>query len=116
MILIDKRESEMLEMTDPFALLRDKKILAVLDGDTELGEEIKSSNIKGNIKNALPYLSGPQLCELSNRFGLAVSYGWGSGTQSRWSYLDDLLAYCIKMVVLLIYWSICFQRNNLPIS
>ena len=92
-------------MTNPFGLLRDKKILAILDGDTELGEEIKSSNIKGNIKNSLPYLSGPQLCELSNRskeraltkgFGLAVSYGWGSGTQSRWSYLDDLLAYCIK--------------------
>ena len=83
-------------MANPFGLLRDKKILAILDGDTELGEEIKSSNIKGNIKNSLPYLSGPQLCELSNRFGLAVSYGWGSGTQSRWSYLDDLLAYCIK--------------------
>ena len=86
----------MLEMTDPFALLRDKKILAVLDGDTELGAEIKSSNIKGNIRNSLPYLSGPQLCELSNKFGLAVSYGWGSGTQSRWSYLDDLVAFCIK--------------------
>ena len=83
-------------MSDPFGLLRDKKILAILDGDTELGEEIKSSNIKGNIKNSLPYLSGPQLCELSKRFGLAVSYGWGSGTQSRWSYLDDLFAFCIK--------------------
>jgi len=44
----------MFEMTDPFALLRDKKILTVLDGDTELGEEIKSSNIKGNIRNSLP--------------------------------------------------------------
>lgn len=87
----------MLEMTNPFALLRDKKILAILDGDTELGEEIKSSNIKGNIKNSLPHLSGPQLCELSNRFGLAVSYyGEGSVKQSRWAYLDDLFAFCIE--------------------
>ena len=86
----------MLEMTNPFELLRDKKILAILDGDTELGEEIKTSNIKGNIRNSLPYLSGPQLCELSNKFGLAVSYGGSSGTQSRWAYLDDLLCFCIK--------------------
>ncbi len=86
----------MLEMTNPFELLRDKKILAILDGDTELGEEIKTSNIKGNIRNSLSYLSGPQLCELSNKFGLAVSYGGSSGTQSRWAYLDDLLCFCIK--------------------
>jgi hypothetical protein len=27
---------------------------------------------------------------------LAVTYGWNGGAQSRWAYLDDLLAYCIE--------------------
>ncbi|PWM86024.1 MAG: abortive phage infection protein [Subdoligranulum sp.] len=48
------------------------------------------------IKISMPYLSGPTLCEISNKFGLPVTYGWNGGAQSRWAYLDDLLAHCIQ--------------------
>lgn len=77
-------------MGSDFELLRAKPILAILDGDIDFGE-IETSSPKGNIKISLPYLSGPMLCDISNEFGLPVTYGWGGGTQSRWAYLDDLL-------------------------
>ena len=77
-----------------FELLRDKSILSILDGDKDFGE-IENDSPKGNIKISMPYLSGPDLCGLSTRFGLPVSYGWNGGAQSRWAYLDDLLKYCI---------------------
>lgn len=78
-----------------FELLREKSILAILDGDVDFGE-IKTTDSKGNIKISMPYLSGPILCDISNRFGLPVTYGWNGGAQSRWAYLDDLLDHCIK--------------------
>ncbi len=74
-----------------FELLRDKTILAILDGDSEFGE-IESDEPRGNIKLSMPYLSGPTLCSISARFGLPVKYG----SQSRWVYLDDIWAHCIK--------------------
>lgn len=77
-----------------FELLRDKSILAILDGDKDFGE-IETDSFKGNIKISMPYLSGPDLCGISTRFGLPVSYGWNGGAQSRWAYLDDLIKYCI---------------------
>jgi|GEM_PF-6403593 len=42
---------------DPFELLRDKKILAILDGDTDLGE-IDPDDGGAKIKLSIPYLSG----------------------------------------------------------
>lgn len=78
-----------------FELLRNKSILAILDGDVDFGE-IEMTDPKDKIKISMPYLSGPVLCEISSRFGLAVTYGWNGGAQSRWAYLDDLLAYCIE--------------------
>ena len=48
------------------------------------------------IKISMPYLSGPTLCSISNKFGLPVSYGWNGSAQSRWEYLDDLLVHCIQ--------------------
>jgi len=77
-----------------FELLRDKSILAILDGDEDFGE-IETTDLKGNIKISMPYLSGPILCDISNRFGLPVAYGWNGGAKSRWAYLDDLLVHCI---------------------
>ncbi len=82
-------------MGSNFELLRAKPILAILDGDIDFGE-IETSSPKGNIKISLPYLSGPMLCDISNEFGLPVTYGWGGGAQSRWAYLDDLLEHCIE--------------------
>ena len=77
-----------------FELLRSKPILAILDGDTEFGT-IQISQTK-SIRNALPYLSGPMLCEISVKFGLPATYSWGGGTKSRWEYLDNLLEHCIS--------------------
>lgn len=78
-----------------FELLREKSIIAILDGDTDFGP-LKISGEESTIKVSMPYLSGPTLCDISNRFGLPVSYGWNGGVQSRWVYMDDLLAYCIQ--------------------
>lgn len=76
-----------------FELLRAKSILAILDGDTEFGL-IEVSPTK-SIRNALPYLSGPMICEISSKFGLPAAYSWSGGAKSRWEYMDDLLKYCI---------------------
>lgn len=77
-----------------FELLRNKPILAILDGDTEIGT-IQISQTK-SIRNALPYQSGPMLCEISSKFGFPVTYSWSGGSKSRWEYMDDLLKYCIN--------------------
>ena len=77
-----------------FDLLRMKDILSILDGDTDFGSLIINGTDSG-IKISMPYLSGPTLCNISNRFGLAVTYGWKGGSKSRWEYLDDLFSYCI---------------------
>ncbi len=81
--------------TSKFELLREKSILAILDGDTDFGT-LKINGEDSGIIISMPYLSGPTLCDISNKFGLPVSYGWNGGAQSRWAYLDDLLEYCIK--------------------
>lgn len=78
-----------------YELLREKNILAILDSDTDFGFlEINGEN--SNIKVSMPYLSGPMLCDMSNKFGLPVTYAWNGGAQSRWAYMDDLLAHCIQ--------------------
>ena len=78
-----------------FQLLREKKLLAVLDGDKDFGNLI-INGLESDIKISMPYLSGPKLCDISRNFGLPVSYGWGTCVPSRWSYLDNLLVHCIK--------------------
>lgn len=65
-----------------FELLRNRKIINVLIGDTKVYQEYH-----------MPYYSGPQLCELSTSFGLPQSYSWGGGCMSRWQYMDELLAH-----------------------
>lgn len=65
-----------------FELLRNRKIIDVLIGDTKVYQEYH-----------MPYYSGPQLCELSTSFGLPQSYSWGGGCMSRWQYMDELLAH-----------------------
>lgn len=84
----------MADVTNNFELLRAKNILTILDGDTKFGE-IQISETK-SIRNALPYLSGPELCEISTKFGLPVNYSRSGGALSRWVYLDNLLEYCIR--------------------
>lgn len=76
-------------MTNNFELLRNKEIIAILDGDKEFGEY-------SGIKIRMPYLSGPDICEISSLFGLAVTYSWSGGALSRWQYMDNLIKYCIE--------------------
>lgn len=79
--------------TSPYALLKNKNILAILDGDTPMGTYLFSDG--QTIEVRMPYLSGPNLCDISNQFGLPVSYN-RDATLSRWQYLDNLMDYCIE--------------------
>ena len=75
-----------------YELLRKKEIIAILDGDTELEEN-------NEIRIAMPYLSGPDLCELSQKFGCFQEYYWGKSKKpnlSRWQYMDNILVYVIQ--------------------
>ena len=65
-----------------YSLLNNRKIFDILIGDTPVYEDYR-----------LPYLSGPQLCELSTTFGLSKTYTWKGSNQSRWEYMKDLLEY-----------------------
>ena len=76
-------------MTRDFELLKHKDILAILDGDTEFGEQ-------DGITIAMPYLSGTDLCSLSTMFGLPKDYYWKGTNLSRWIYLRDTISHCIK--------------------
>ena len=76
-----------------FSLLRTKPILAILDGDATF-DDIRLSQTK-TVRNGLPYLSGPAICEISLKFGLSAEYKWSGGAKSRWEYMDDLLKHCI---------------------
>ena len=44
----------------------------------------------------MPYLSGPSLCQISQKFGLGISYSWEGGSKSRWQYMQDLIGHCIN--------------------
>lgn len=70
-----------------YSLLINRKIIDVLIGDTKVFGEY-----------SLPYMSGPNLCELCTTFGLPKTYAWGSSwgsrgpaNKSRWEYMQDLL-------------------------
>lgn len=77
-----------------FGLLRNKKIIEILNGDIKYGNyEFEDGS---TIKISMPYLSGADLCALSTLFGLPVTYSWNGGALSRWQYLDKLFEYCIK--------------------
>lgn len=79
-------------MNKNYDLLRRKDIIAILDGDSQI-EEIDG------IRIAMPYLSGPMLCELSQKFGCYQEYYWGNSSKpnlSRWQYMDNILKYVIK--------------------
>lgn len=76
-----------------FSLLCTKPLLSILDGDAKF-DDIRLSHTK-TVRNGLPYLSGPMICEISIKFGLSAEYKWSGGAKSRWEYMSDLLKYCI---------------------
>lgn len=95
-------------MNSNYELLKSKEILAILDGDTII-EEIDESN-----KIKMPYLSGPLLCELSQKFGCYQEYYWGTkqSNLSRWMYLDILLDHLIKNNKISEFLKYIFSKEN----
>ena len=80
-------------MNSNFELLKNKEIIEILDGD-KIIEEIDCID-----KIKMPYLSGPQLCALSQKFGCHQEYYWANSKKpnlSRWMYLDNLIDHLIK--------------------
>lgn len=75
---------------DKFELLCDRDILDILDGDTKFGT-IPVGESEQEI--SMPYLSGKDICSISNKFGYPVAYG---GMKSRWEYLEELITFCIR--------------------
>lgn len=69
-----------------FELLRNKKIISILIGDTKFTDK----------QIGMPYLTGPQLCEISTKFGLPKNYWQTEIKPSRWVYMDELLKYSIE--------------------
>ena len=80
-------------METKYNLLLTKEIMAILDGDEELGSHQNTDG--SSIPLRMPYLSGPTLCEISTKFGLSVQYSWGGVNLSRWMYLSELMKHCI---------------------
>lgn len=77
-------------VNDLYKLLKNKEIIAILDGDTNFGKYEFNDLSKTDI--SLPYLSGSKICDLSSRFGYPQTYS----NMSRWQYFDDLLDNCIS--------------------
>lgn len=76
-------------MNELFKLLKNKEIISILDGD------VKFEDAEGN-QVSMPYLSGPDLCDISIIFGLPEKYSWSGGALSRWKYLNNLIDYCVE--------------------
>ena len=76
-------------MSNEFEILRNKEILAILDGDKDFG------TYEG-ARVAMPYLSGSTLCEISTLFGYEQQYTWNGSNPSRWEILDDIIVTCIE--------------------
>lgn len=80
-------------MGNKYELLRQRKIIDILQGDVDFGF-LKIGSIQRDIKIAMPYLKGSEICELLTRYGLPTRY-CGSMGKSRWQYFDALLERCI---------------------
>lgn len=78
-----------------YKLLKNKQIIAILDGDTKYSEYSFIDNGE-EILICMPYLSGPDLCGICTQFGLPMEYTWGGVNYSRWQYLDELMEHCHK--------------------
>lgn len=74
-----------------YDVLRTKEIISILDGDANFGDyEFDDGEI---VPIAMPYLSGPAICNICTLFGLSKSYS-ADTVQSRWQYFDELIAHC----------------------
>lgn len=83
------------KVQSPYRLLMNKQIYAILDGDTKF-EKYQFKDTLDSVNISMPYLSGPDLCNLSSLFGLSINYTWSGVNFSRWQYLDNLFEHCIE--------------------
>lgn len=65
-----------------FSLLINRNVIDILIGDTI---------VLGSYK--LPYMSGPDLCQVCTHFGLNKTYTWGGMNSSRWTYMQSLMVF-----------------------
>lgn len=99
-----------MNINNTFELLATKEIYAILDGDTQFEEYIfQDDNTK--IEISMPYLSGPDLCEISTKLGLPKIYSWGGGC-SRWQYVEELLLFCINNNKCSEFLSLIFSKRQ----
>mgnify|MGYP000847126960 CR=1 FL=1 len=97
-------------MDSKYNLLLTKDIFAILDGDTEFGPYQFSDG--SSVQLQMPYLSGPVLCELATKFGLAMKYSRKGGNLSRWMYLKELMEYCITNKKISSFLSYLFAKQQ----
>lgn len=97
-----------------FHLLRSKEIIAILDGDVDFGalSFVDKNGNEKNIKIAMPYLSGPAICEISSHFGRPATYSWYSGGPSRWQYFDEVMEFCIRENRMSDFLSYLFSKDK----
>lgn len=69
-----------------YKLLKNREIYNILDGDTHFTSKVNGGDL------SMPYLSGPKLVTINNRFGNPVTYE----SCSRWRYVEMLLEHCIR--------------------
>ena len=102
-------------ISEDFKLLTARNITDILDGDTKFGT-FTFENGKYFVI-AMPYLSGPMLCDISTQFGLVVRYDFDTTNdknqnKSRWTYLTDLFEYSITNDSCSNLLSYLFARKN----
>ena len=95
-------------MDSKFALLKCKDIITILDGDIELEKSKKSELDEYQIPIQMPYLSGVEICQISQRFGLPQEYP----KLSRWQYFENLMDYAIKKNKMSLLLEYLFSKEN----
>lgn len=84
-------------MIPNYNLLTNRAIIDILIGEHQKEEQKETFLFNNNnVKVQMPYLSGKQLSDISNMFGLPCSYTYGGGSPSRRIYMDNLIKHCIK--------------------
>lgn len=74
-----------------FILLQNRKIIDILIGDKSFGKVLLEDGQEVDIEISMPYLKGSDLSSICYQFGLQNGVGG-----SRWTYLDELIPYCIQ--------------------
>ena len=94
--LITKENQKFMDL-EKYKLLKNKRIVEVLDGDETFGyfkrQDTGSNFGVADLQIAMPRLSGPDICDVAKTFGSTTEY---TGIKSRWQYCQGRL----KIVIL----------------